>query len=953
MLVLVGTVCAAPVFAGAGVSVAPEPTAPPAPPVPPAPPADPAGLTVFTLDNGMQVWMHPVPVAGEPARVGIALVIRAGPLDEDDDQLGAAYLVKRASGLGTAHAPIDALDRLGAAFGRSWRPVKSAEGGHATLTHEGVVHTLVFGADDQDAWATALGHYADLFSGWTIDDATMDAVRRMASERVGDFTPEDRARRALLADLFVGERIGQRPLIPTPEELARTGDDAVRRFVREHYRADRSTLVVVGAFDVGDTLARVRDTLGGIRPAEPGGAGEPGGPRDQWGGHVQGRPAAITTSVGGRVAALTQPGYVPAEVALLSVTPAETTRPQDLHRRGVFDAVAAELVGARVRPAAALADAGVTSVETGVKGWIGGATIAEISVRVEQPGLPAAGLAVAGELARIKRHGFDTEELRVARASVLGGYEEAAHAWRGADAGRVMDELVSAARSRDPGGRNAGWVSPIERAGLASAVLASTTDDALAAHALGAFDPASLACVLIGSEPDPALEASDGRDILSVARGAAPAPFRAVPELLGEPASGTPGGLTTISNDPATGVWTGLLDNGVLVRVRRTPGASGVLVRVTLCDGPGREDAGTIGRTRDAVAAWAYPTIGPIDAGAVRAWSLQRGLSFRAEIDEHTVVLGIDAETPAGAADALTLAGALLARPGCDAAYADRMVAKAEDHGPALRRFTELMFRPGEPRARRAESAGPADPAAANAWLGTLARAPMEVAIVGDLAPEDALRMASRTLGTLARREPPSRSRPNPWGPVPRAETLERVASGPDGRGQALVGIVFGDATELGKVRPMLIAAGAINSELDRERREGRLDASARAWVWLGDGIPDRATLVVWCNRATDPEGALAAIDRAIERVANGSSDPAVIEQSLERARRSVERAWESPSFWADRLSRLSSQGLDIGSVAGMPGSYGSITVRAVRDTLQAAVGGGVHKRVIAVPGAE
>lgn len=189
MLVLVGTVCAAPVFAGAGVSVAPEPTAPPAPPVPPAPPADPAGLTVFTLDNGMQVWMHPVPVAGEPARVGIALVIRAGPLDEDDDQLGAAYLVKRASGLGTAHAPIDALDRLGAAFGRSWRPVKSAEGGHATLTHEGVVHTLVFGADDQDAWATALGHYADLFSGWTIDDATMDAVRRMASERVGDSRP--------------------------------------------------------------------------------------------------------------------------------------------------------------------------------------------------------------------------------------------------------------------------------------------------------------------------------------------------------------------------------------------------------------------------------------------------------------------------------------------------------------------------------------------------------------------------------------------------------------------------------------------------------------------------------------------------------------------------------------------------------------------------------------------
>ena len=927
--------------------------APPAglsPPPPPPPPADPSGLTVFTLDNGLTVWLHPMPEDAEPAQVGVALVLAAGPVHEDDDQIGAAYLAKRASGLGTAHAPVAALERLRSGFGGSARKVRAAEGGHATLTHEGVVHTLVFDADDADARATALGHFADLLSAWTVDAARLAGLRRMASDRIAGFSPEERARHAFVPELFEGQLLGRRPLIPDAEALEGTDAAAVDRFIRERYRPDRATLVVVGRFDVGDMIHHLRVSQRDVpaRPSEPSGAGP-----------------AIDRSLAGRVAAVTVPGYTPAEVALLTIEPAGSGAEaggingdagggeagvRDPNRRAVLDAVAAELVGARVRTAAALGDAGVVSVETGVKEWIGGSAIAEVSVRGEQAGLDGAGRAVAAELARIHADGFTTDEVRAARAAVLAGYERDAVAWRGADAGRVLDGLVDAARARPGPARGAGWLSPVERAGLASVVLASTTDAALVMHARRAFEPSKLACVLIGSEPEPALTESGARGVLAVARAPSVEPARAVPESL--MAFAREGAVATISNDPTTGVWSGLLGNGVLVRVKRVPG-SGVRVRAVLCDGPGREDASTLGRTRDAVAAWAYPAIGAHDAGAVRAWSLQRGLRLRPAVFEHSVVIEVDGEDAGSAPDALALVASLLASPGTDAAYARRVRAEEKDYGPALRRFTELMFEPGEARARTPGPADGVDAGLVDAWLTRLAVAPIEVSVVGDILPEDALRLAAQTLGGLPRRDAPSRARPGPWGPVPRAETLERVPAGADGRGQALVGIVFGDATDLDRVRPVLIAAGAIGAELEREIAGGRLDASARAWVWLGDGIPDRATLVVWCDDAADPEAALRAIDAAIERVAAGDSDPSVIEKEIERARRSVERAWASPAFWSDRLSRLSSQGLDIGSVAGMPGSYGSITVQGVRDTLRGAVGAGIHKRVIAVPAAE
>ncbi|MCC5822076.1 MAG: hypothetical protein LAT64_14495 [Phycisphaerales bacterium] len=890
------------------------------------PPADPAGLTRFTLDNGLRVWLHPAPPGNAGPEAGVMLVIRSGAIDEADDEIGAAYLAKRAAGLGTPGASGERLERLRTRFGRPGSSLPASKGGHARLTHESVMYALVFEPDDDRAWSDALAHYADLLGGWSPPPAVIDQARAMAAERLGAMSPEEQARHRFIPDLFPEHAMGRRALIPAPEVGARTGPDAVARHLERRYRPELTTLIVVGDFDTDRVLARVRERLAGVSrdPAVDAGEREPLPP----------------AGVGGRASFHAVPGYAPGEVSLLSIGPRGSDEGSDPQRAGVFDAVAAELIAGRVRPAAALGDAGVVSVETVVKGWINGSRIAEISVRAEPDGLAGAGRAVAMELSRIARDGFRPEELRAARAAVLAAAERQARAWSEAAAPTVAERLIHAARG-DPDA----WIPPTEASRHAARVLASTTDRALDAHARRVLDPGTLACVMLAKREDEDLDHATAERILRVAAAPAGPRARTVPDQLAPP--GEPGSVLEITHDPAIDVWTGRLQNGVVVRAKRMPNAERAVVRVGIAEGPSREDAATAGRTVAALHAWCYPSIGGLDAGQVRAWSMTRGLTHRVLPGEDMVILEVEAADASGLGDALTLAAAMLARPGADPAYAERSRRDKPDFGPAIRRLGERMVTPGDPRVTNPLEVH-RDPRVLSAWLGVLAASPLEVSLVGDFSAASAIESAARTLGALPDRAPPSAHRGVRWGPLPADESPDRIPA--DATPEALLGLVFGDAADVDAVRPMIVAAAAVRAELERMRDAGRLDAKPAAWIWLGDGLPGRATLVVRCEHAADPARAMDAIEQALRRVADGRSDAGVIEAELARTGRLVDRAWEQTAFWSDRLAKLSAHGQDTGVLSGMRASYESLTVRDVRDALAAALASGVRKPVLVVP---
>ncbi len=901
----------------------------------PPPPADPRGLTTLTLDNALQLWVHPTPPPSpEINEVGLWLVIHSGVLAESNDQTGAAYLAKRAAGLGTPSVSGEALDRIGTRFGRPARAAPASSGAHALLSHEAVVYMLVVDAADTDAWSAALAHYADLLDGWSPDAAALTHARALAAERTGKLSPDEQARRRFLPEIFAGQPLGAHDLIPTPDRLDPTADARVRAFIRDHYRPSNATLIIAGPVDPSDAISRVRRTLERVPDAGPAPAPVPG----------------IVRPVGGRVSAHAVPGYDPAEAALLTLTPRADAPAHDPATAAVLDSLAAELVGARVRQAAPLADAGVVSVDTAVKEWLDAARIAEISVRVEPPGLTRAGEGVAEELARIRRDGFTDAQLRAARAEVLARLERDAADWAAAGPQTVLEHLADAARlhGRGPGH---GWISPTDRLSAAVRVLASTTNDAVLAHARAVFDPAAFACILISSDALAPPTPEEARRILAVAASARPAPRAEPPRSLLPDAR--PAEVVELSHDPAADTWTATLANGVVVRARRMTGAP-TAVRVTLADGVARETAATLGRTRDATAAWRYPCTDAADAGQVRAWGLARGLSFRPAITDNMLTAEIDADAPgeSGAADALALAAALIRAHRADHTYTDRVRPEQPDPGPAVRRLGQLLLDPADPRGLRPSVPERVDPAAADAWLAILAQAPIEAAVVGDLPPEIAIELAAATLGTLPARPSPTHPSAHAWSALPRHEVVERLND--PAASETALGIVFADARELDFVRPMMIAAAAVQAELASMADAGELGGPPhpprpRAWVWLGDGIPDRVTLVVRCQDAADPDAARHAIDEAIQRVIDGRSDPAVLTAEIDRARKLVERAHAQPAFWADRLSRLNVHALGPDSLAAMPAAYASITPESVRAALAAAVERGVHKRVIVI----
>ncbi len=909
----------------------PARAAPPLPPPSPPPPADPHGLTALTLDNALQLWVHPTASTPATTEVGLWLVIHSGVLAESDDQTGAAYLAKRAAGLGTPSVPGEALDRIATRFGRAAGTANASTGAHALLSHEAVVYMLVVDAGDAEAWSAALAHYADLLQAWSPDAATLTHARALSAGRTGKLSPDEQARRRFLPEIFAGQPLAAHDLIPTPERLDRTTDAGVRDFIRDHYRTANATLIIAGPVDPSDVISRVRRTLErvpntGRRPAPT-----PG----------------IVRSVGGRVSAQAVAGYDPAEVALVTVTPPPRTDApgHDRATAAVLDALAAELVGSRVREAAPLADAGVVSVETAVKEWLDGVRIAEVSVRVEPAGLAAAGRGVAAELARIHHAGFTDAQLRAARVETIARFERDAAGWAGASPQTVLEHLADAARLHGRASRP-GWISPTDLSAAAARVLASTTNDTVNAHARAVFDPAALACVLISSDVSAPPTHPDAQQVLMAAGSNRPEARAEPPRSLAPYAR--PSDVVELTHDPAAGTWTAALANGVIVRARRMPEVP-TAVRVTLADGVVRETAATLGYTRDAAAAWRYPRTVSADAGQVRAWCLARGLSFRPAITDNMLAVEIDAQVPgeSGAADALSLAAALIHAHRVDPAYIDRVRDDQPDSGPAIRRLGQLLLDPADPRGQQPPARQRVEAATADEWLAILVQASVEVAVVGDLSPERAIELAAATLGTLPARPRPARFKADAWSALPRAEVVERLHD--PVVSEAAMGIVFADARDLDTVRPMMIAAAAVQAELAAMADAGELAARPRVWVWLGDGIPDRVTLVARCQDAADPDAARRAMDEAIQRVIDGRSDSAILAAEIDRARKAVDRAHDQPAFWADRLSRLGVSGLGPDSLSDMPTAYASITPEFVRATLSAAVHNGVHKRVIVV----
>ena len=226
-------------------------------------PLDPA-VVVGTLENGLTYLLR---ANRRPEnRAELRLVVNAGSILEDEDQLGLAHMLEHMAFNGTANFEkqelVSYLESIGMAFGPEI---------NAYTSFDETVYMLQIPTDDPEIMATAFQILEDWAHQVSLDPAEIDKERGVVVEewRLG------RGAGARMQDkqfpiLFQGSRYADRLPIGKREILETFPPDAIERFYQDWYRPDLMAVIAVGDFDATAVEATIREHFSRIPArAEP------------------------------------------------------------------------------------------------------------------------------------------------------------------------------------------------------------------------------------------------------------------------------------------------------------------------------------------------------------------------------------------------------------------------------------------------------------------------------------------------------------------------------------------------------------------------------------------------------------------------------------------------------------------------------------------------------------
>ena len=218
---------------------------------------------VGTLDNGMRYYIREN--HEPPHRASLRLVVNAGSILEDDDQLGLAHFVEHMGFNGTKHFPKQDLVRYLESIG-----VNLGCGGvNAYTGFDETVYFMGVPTDSARIVENAFKILGDLAHGTSMEDAEVEKERGVITEEWRLWQGADyRLMDKHMPVLFKDSRYAVRLPIGTKESIATFKPDALRRFYRDWYRPDLMAVIAVGDFDAGAMQELIETYLGPVPRAE-------------------------------------------------------------------------------------------------------------------------------------------------------------------------------------------------------------------------------------------------------------------------------------------------------------------------------------------------------------------------------------------------------------------------------------------------------------------------------------------------------------------------------------------------------------------------------------------------------------------------------------------------------------------------------------------------------------
>ena len=366
-------------------------------PIPPEP-----EVVTGTLDNGLTYYIHE---NNEPEnRTELRLVVNAGSILEDDDQLGLAHFVEHMAFNGTENfekqALIDYLEGIGMQFGPHI---------NAYTSFDETVYMLRVPMDDPEMLSTAFQILVDWASGLLFDPEEVDKERGVVIEEWrGRRGGQARVQDQQFPVIFHGSRYADRLPIGDPEILESAPPEVLRRFYEDWYRPDLMAIVAVGDFEAAEMEAMIRERFAGLAgPADP-------RPRSE---------TEVPIDHESLVSIATDPEMPVTQVSVLYKQPPSPRGTVGDFRQARVRSLYSRMLNERINELTVQADPPFLQGGVYRGGFVRGLDVSQFSAIVAEDGIGRGLDALLTEAERVARHGFTSTELEREKASLRRSYE--------------------------------------------------------------------------------------------------------------------------------------------------------------------------------------------------------------------------------------------------------------------------------------------------------------------------------------------------------------------------------------------------------------------------------------------------------------------------------------------------------------------------------------------------
>ena len=221
-------------------------------------PVDPK-VKIGKLDNGLVYYIRKN--SKPEKRVELRLVVKAGSMQETDEQLGLAHFTEHMAFNGSKHFEknklVSYMQSIGMRFGGDI---------NAYTSFDETVYMLTVPTDNKGQVDSGFLVLQDWAANLLMENKEIDAERGVIIEewRTGK-NADERMRKIWFPIVFTNSRYANRMPIGTYENLKSFKNETIRDFYKSWYRPNLQAVVIVGDIDVNEVEAKIKELFGSLQ----------------------------------------------------------------------------------------------------------------------------------------------------------------------------------------------------------------------------------------------------------------------------------------------------------------------------------------------------------------------------------------------------------------------------------------------------------------------------------------------------------------------------------------------------------------------------------------------------------------------------------------------------------------------------------------------------------------